>query len=88
MQTMPFTDERLTDVKEQTRKDSSFTEMQRVILEGWPHSKPDCSPEALDYWNIFKGSNILIPKFMRKRILEKIHESHMGFKNAEDEPEK
>ena len=87
--TMPFSDKRLNEVREKTNSDVDLTVLKDVILGGWPHSKPDCPAPVMEYWNvrdelsvaddvIYKGSKIVIPKSMRKQVLIKIHEGHMG----------
>ena len=91
--TMPFSDDRLSEIKVQTSSDPTLTTLKRVILEGWPESKSQCSPDIIEYWNIrdelsvandiiYKGSKIVIPKCMRKNILAKIHEGHMGIEKC------
>ena len=91
--TMPFTDSRLSEVRDQTKTDPVLCTLKQVILDGWPNSKAQCDPDIVPFWNvrdelsvasdiIFKGSKIVIPKGMRKSILAKIHEGHQGIEKC------
>ena len=90
---MPFTDSRLSEVRDQTKTDPVLCTLKQVILDGWPNSKAQCDPDIVPFWNvrdelsvasdiIFKGSKIVIPKGMRKSILAKIHEGHQGIEKC------
>ena len=79
----------MRELRENTRKDPELMILKEVILEGWPASKHNCVPDIVEYWNIreeltvaediiFKGSKVVIPKGMRKGMLKKIHECHLG----------
>lgn len=61
----------------------------RVLIEGWPERKEDLSDELLPYRAfqnelttfrgvIFKGDRILVPKCLRKNLIEKLHVAHLG----------
>ena len=96
--TMPFSDDRLQEVREETGKDPQMMILKDTILKGWPQGKSDCPPEIVEYWNIrdelsiaedliFKGTRIVIPKIMRQNLLHKIHEVIWALRNAETEQE-
>lgn len=64
-------------------------ELKETIQKGWPESKSNCPKRIQDYWNhraeltvvddiIFKGSKFVIPSSLRKVMLQKIHEGHLG----------
>ena len=60
-----------------------------VTLNGWLEYKHECPHEIVPYWNyrdelyvingvIYKNHKVIIPKAMRKEMLNKIHEGHLG----------
>ena len=84
-----FSNERLTQLKEQTDKDPVLRQVKAVIIEGWPESVKQCHPEIREYFNyreslavengvIFKGRQVVIPNAMQQTILEQLHLSHQG----------
>ena len=91
--TMPITDQALREVQRETSTDPELTSLMQTVLDGWPTSKAHCKPEVAPYWNVreqlstadgilLKGSCIVIPSSMRNRILQKIHEGHMGIEKC------
>ena len=86
---LPFSDDRLTEVKDATSTDNELSYVMNLTLNGWPNTKEQCPPDALPYWNIreelsvadgivTKGTKVVIPKALRPKMLKKIHEGHMG----------
>ena len=80
---------KLKELKEETGRDSTLTELREVIVAGWPDSRKGLSPPLRPYWAyrdelavedglILKGERVIIPQKMRKDILKKIHEGHQG----------
>jgi hypothetical protein len=64
-----------------------------VIRDGWPEVKYDLQQNVREYWNfrnelseadgiILKGENIVISTTMRKQMLMKLHESHLGIEKT------
>ena len=93
IQCLPISEPRLAEIKSKTSQDETCKMLQKVILEGWPARKSDCDPCLMEYWNvrnelsvqdgiIFKGLNVVIPTKMRKSVLTKIHEGHLGIEKC------
>ena len=82
-----ISDTRYTELKELTERELGA--LKRVILGGWPAAHHKVDPSTRPFWNsrdeltvvddvIYKGSRIVVPPSMRRRMLDAIHESHMG----------
>lgn len=93
MNTMPVSDAKMREIRQQTADDATMQALQDIILKGWPQAKSECSPAVQDYWNfreelsiaegiILKGSKIVIPQSMRRLMLDKIHEGHLGIEKC------
>ena len=91
--TMPISDQRLAEIKRETENDPELKSVMDVILKGWPSNRSSCKPETVSYWNerdqlstadgiILRGTRIVIPRTMRKSMLKKIHEGHMGIEKC------
>ena len=84
-----LTDQRLTQVREESRCDDTLVILKRVVLNGWPQSRVDCPVEIRQFWPyrdeivcqdnvLFKGHKVIIPSAMYKDMLHAIHYSHLG----------
>ena len=89
----PATKSRLEEIKEETAKDPGLKKVMKCIIEGWPNSKDNIPDEAISYWSfreelstingiVFKGERLLIAEVMRKKVLEQLHQAHMGIKKT------
>lgn len=67
----------------------TMIKLKDTIYRGWPAHRKECPPEELDYWNfrcdivlgdglILKSDRILIPKQLRRQVLDVIHLAHQG----------
>lgn len=76
-------------VAEHSRKDDTFAKIVEYINVGWPDCRSKLEDDVKPYFRIkdeitilndvlLKNSQILIPKTLRRCVLDKIHESHMG----------
>ena len=52
VKTVPFSDNRLDQIKQETQKDSHMKELFKRVAEGWPNSRENCSPLIAEYWNV------------------------------------
>ena len=81
---------RLQHLKEIAIEDSEYQELKNAIVDGFPESKAELSPTLCPYWNvrhdlsisddgfILYGVRLVIPKAMRKQVLDDLHASHKG----------
>lgn len=86
---LPVTADRTEQIRRETNADETMKELKRTVQTGWPKNKKDCPTKIQDYWNcraeltvvddiVMKGSKIVIPLSLRKQMLQKIHEGHLG----------
>ena len=84
-----ISDHQLARFAEATKEDAILSDLQQVILSGWPDSKGQVPPNAQEFWNyrdeltvaqglIVKGQKIVVPSSLRGEMLEKLHEGHLG----------
>jgi len=70
LHTLPITESKLAELKEQTKKDNTLQTLTHAILNGWPDSKADTPPVIRPYWSYrdepthqhgipFKGNEVL-----------------------------
>ena len=89
MTSLPVSSERTEQIRKETAKDETMKELKKMISRGWPEHKSDCPLQVQDYWTyrtelsvvddiVFKGNTFVIPSSMRKDMLRKIHEGHLG----------
>ncbi|CAC5393077.1 unnamed protein product [Mytilus coruscus] len=83
----------LEQITEETSKDDTLQTLTRLIIDGWPDEKNEVPKEVFEYWNfrdelsnvngiILKGEKIIIPTSMRKNMLNKLHEGHLGIEKT------
>ena len=84
-----ISDQRLEEIRAETRKNQSLRELSETILVGWPESKEDAPALTRPYFSIrddltvqdglvFKGNSVVIPKCLCADMKLKIHSSHLG----------
>ena len=67
----------------------TMIKLKDTIYRGWTAHRKECPPEELDYWNFrcdlvlgdgltLKSDRILIPKQIRRQVLDVIHHAHQG----------
>ena len=88
-QNLPYTDQKLNEVRSKTESDPILIILKDVILQGWPEKRKDCNSQVLEYWNfrdelsvvdniIYKGNRIIIPQSLRSEMLNLLHKGHPG----------
>jgi hypothetical protein len=87
--TLAVSDDKLKEIKEETKKVGTMQTLVKFINEGWPSHKDRLPRSLLPLWNyreelteiecvVFKSDKIFIPPSLRENILKKIDQSHMG----------
>lgn len=82
-------DEKLLEMKKAVEEDTVMMKLRDLVLSGWPKTKRSVPDDIKFYWNvrddlfledglIFVGDRLLIPRSLRKEMLEKLHYSHFG----------
>ena len=74
--------------REQIAADPEIQELIRIIAQGWPEKK-HCPPAVRPYYDerreliesqglVFRGEQLVVPRSLRKDMLNQIHSSHVG----------
>ena len=86
---LKITDERLTEVIQETAKDPSMQQIIRYIRDGWPVSA-DKVPDGVKVFFkhrdelshqdgiVFRNDRVVVPYHLRRKLTEKVHISHNG----------
>ena len=78
---------------EETSKDPTLILLRHYIHMGWPFDHRMLPQELHTFWNyredlsmenrlIKKGARLVIPSTLRRKVLEQIHEGHLGIKKC------
>ena len=90
---MPATNQKLTEIKQQTAKDDTLQLLKTTMMEGWPNTKSDSNNKVKPFWDsrselteidglILKGQRIVIPAKMQQNVLKRIHVGHLGMERS------
>ncbi|KAL7882928.1 hypothetical protein SRHO_G00005860 [Serrasalmus rhombeus] len=90
---LPVVDAKMQLNREETEKDQILKQLKLVILTGCLQVKQQCVSDIQEYWNcraeltvvndvVYKGSKIVMPKSLRKLMLQKVHEGHLGMEKC------
>lgn len=88
-QHLPMTPDRYKEFQQETLCDSTLQHLLNTIVLGWPENKVSLPSCLLPYWTfrdeishvdglLFKGSKLIIPKSMQQKMVDIVHESHLG----------
>ena len=86
---LPISDQRLDEIRAETRKDQCLRELSDTILVGWPEKKEHAPALTHPYFSmrdeltvqdglVFKGNSVVIPKSLRADMKLKIHSLSAG----------
>ena len=86
---LPIAEERLEEIRRETRNDPSLQELKCVITLGWPEDKSKVAPQVHPFFSIrdeltiqdgliFRGQRVVVPQSLHPMIKTKLHSSHMG----------
>ena len=84
-----ISDQQLAKFVEATKEDDILTDLQQVILSGWPDSRGHVPLNAQQFWNyrdelsvahglMVKGQKIVVPNGLRGEMVERLHEGYLG----------
>ena len=90
---LPITATRLDEFRLETENDSTLTIVKSLCQSGWPKSAKNVPFLARKFWNIrddlhvcdgivLKNECIVVPSSLQKRMLDLIHESHLGIEKC------
>lgn len=90
---LPISSRRLKQIQEAMNKDATLQILKHHILSGWPNDKTKVLMEVRPYVKchdelsiqdgiLFKGSRIIIPTLLRKEMIQKVHEGHLGVESC------
>lgn len=82
-------DLKMAQLARETRKDDECRILRQIILDGFPDKKSDLPEEIKPFWGarehlhldgdfILHGERLVIPRCMRKMVLQDLHSSHQG----------
>lgn len=80
-------------MKKSAADDPDLQELRNVIQCGWPESKAELVPCLIPYYDsrdeltvqgdlVFKGHQLVVPRCLRKEMMEVIHASHIGIEGC------
>ena len=86
---MPISEDRMKKFKLETELNTVLMDRSHAINTGWPRYEKNCKATVRQYCPfqdeiyvldgmVFKGDRIIIPSSMRHRMLQKLHEGHLG----------
>ena len=90
---LPVSKPKLEEIKRATADDPSLKELKETIKSGWPETKSQTPANIQIYWNVrdelsevegilLKNDRIIVPPSMRKEMLQRIHQGHMGIEKS------
>ncbi|XP_052777918.1 uncharacterized protein K02A2.6-like [Mya arenaria] len=93
MENIAMSDQKMTLIKSKIETDQEMQTLKHTILTGWPDKRQTCPNSILQYWNfrdeltviddfLLKGNNVIIPKDLRRMMLDKVYDSHLGIEKC------
>ena len=90
-QNLTISDKKRQEIREATEKEMQL--LKNTILEGWPAHKHEVHKDIRQYFQyneelsiidgmIFKADKVVIPPSLRKEMLSRIHEGHLGMEKC------
>ena len=88
------TSEMLNKIKNETEKDEILRTLCDYYKKGWPNNKKDIKDTVKLFWSVhselhvingivFRNDRVVIPFALRKEMLRRIHEGHMGVEKCQ-----
>ena len=85
----PFEDITLNAIRAASERDPDIQALKEVIMNGFPDHKSEVNPQVRPYWSVrdklsvddnlvICGHRLVVPKDLRKSVLQSLHASHQG----------
>lgn len=92
-ETFPISLEKKEVYQSETERDEEMCLLKKMIIDGWPKSKkevPNCIKQYFNFSDelviinglIFKNNRLVVPKNLRKEMLDLIHYTHLGIEKC------
>jgi hypothetical protein len=86
---IPASDELFRELAEETKKDPELSRLMPYLLSEWPRTRQRVHQDVRAYWDsrhllstvnglVFRGERIFIQTSLRKEMIGKAHEGHLG----------
>ena len=93
MDLINFSNEKQEELKRETQRCHTLSELAEVVYRGWPKEIKDLPTDLRIYWSfrevigvedgvIFKGKQVVMPESMRAEILQQLHRGHSGIEKT------
>ena len=80
---------RVSQIREETDKDTTLSVLRKIIMHGWPEKRSNCPASLHAYWNyrdeptvadglILKGTRIVIPESLQPDVMKQQHYAHQS----------
>ena len=90
---IPASEPRMVEIQNETSADTTLQDLRHMINQGWPATIRECPEHIRPFWHcqqdltvakglILKGSQIVIPASMRRDMLDRLHEGHLGMEKC------
>jgi hypothetical protein len=90
---LPISSAKFQEFKQETLKDPVLQEVMNLVRKGWPPSFSECSLETKPFYHIkeelsivdsviLKVDKVVIPLSMKRDMLKRIHEEHIGIEKC------
>ena len=90
---LPATPQRIKEIQKHTANDEQLAQLKQTMIRGWPKSVRECQPIIQPFWAvkghlteiqglIFFNDRVVIPKDLRRDILQKLHTGHLGIEKC------
>ena len=92
---IPIPSNDILKIRDESQRDKVMQKISIYLKKGWPNSKKDIDKDLQPYYAvrfelfevdglIFKNKRILIPKVLRRQMLQNIHEGHLGIQSCQE----
>ncbi len=91
--TLAIPEDQLQELKQVARQDPVSQALSSTIRQGWPNSKSEVAEIVHPYFDVrdeltvqddlvFKGPQLVIPHSLRRKMMEVVHETHIGMEGC------